>query len=178
MTIFIKCMGAFLLAIFSLSAQSQVLRCTEKMPPIKDDLLQRAMINLKLKHPSIGFQTDDEACRHLKDTKAALKQTLARDYLEKISGYEYGKLINGESYFTIERVKLRNPKDMQALTAALKKCQPCKLNIKANTSLAAFPVDGSILFIISSAIGREANSIMFQQVGQFFELNAETKIGK
>ena len=122
MTILMKWLGAFLLGIFSLSAQSQVLRCTEKMPAIKDDLLQPAMIELKLKHASISFQTDDEACSHLKDTRTALRQTLSRDYLKTISGYEYVKLINGESYFTIERFKLGNQKEMAELAGALKKC--------------------------------------------------------
>lgn len=178
MPMLIKCIATLLFALCSLSAQSQVLRCIEKMAPIKDDLLQRAMLDLKLKHASIGFQIDDDACSHLKDTRTALKQTLPRDYLKNISGYEYVKIINGESYFTVERFKLRNPKEMLDLADALKKCQPCKLKIKANTSLEHFSVDGSMLISISSAIGRETNSTLFQQAGQYFLAHAEAKTGK
>lgn len=168
MKAFLTGVCVFLLVLVSSPAQSQVLRCTEKMRSISDDLLQRAVDDLKSKHPGISFQTGDPACWHKKYTVNALTATLSRNYLKNVSGYELVAIVNGNGYFTVERFKSQNPKDLLPLEIALKNCHFCKLQIEANTRLEYFLTGDSIVFMISSVLGGEENSKLFHQMRQFF----------
>ena len=168
----------FFLSIVSVPAQAQVqvLQCTDKMPLISDDWLQHSVVKLKLAHPDISFQADVNPCQQATDTTMALTKTLGRNHLKNISGYEFVKIINGEEYFTVERFKSKNPKDLQALATGLKKNSSHKLKIESNTCYEYFLASDNIVIMISSATGCEANSKMFWELHQTFtSLAAKSK---
>jgi hypothetical protein len=157
-----------LLTLAPLPALGQVLRCTEMMQPIADDLLKRAVDELKVKSPGIRFQADDQPCVHARATVAALRKTLDRNYLSTVLAYEYVRIVNGDGYFTIERFKSDNPKDLAGLETALNRNQSRRLKIEANTSYEFFMDHGGIVLMISSAAGKEQNAALFRQVRSFF----------
>ena len=167
----------FVLSIVSMPAhaQVQVLKCTDEMPPISDDWLQRAVVKLNLAHHDISFQADDNPCHQATDTIKALNRTLGRNHLKDTSGYEFVKVINGEEYFTVERFKSKNQEDLQALATGLKENSSHKLKIESNTTYEYFLVSDTIVIMISSATGREANSKMFWEVRQAFASLETTK---
>jgi hypothetical protein len=165
----------FSLAIISLPAHSQVQQCTEGMAPIADGRLRHAVEELKSSSPSIELQRDEQPCQHARDTAKALVRTLGRNYLKGLSGYEFAKIVNGEAYFTVERIRTRNARDLQALAKALNNHRSRKLKIEANTSYDYVLADDSILFMTSSAVGREENSKMFEQLRLVFSSAAATK---
>jgi hypothetical protein len=161
---------AFILSFLSAPAlaQSQILQCINQMPPISDDWLQRSVEKLKLAYPGISFQSDDNPCQQARDTIKALTKTLGRNYLKNISGYEYVKIINGDEYFTLERFRSKNQKELQALATGLNKNWSHKLKIESNTSYEFFLASDSIVIMISSATGRKANSKLFRDVRKTF----------
>jgi hypothetical protein len=164
----VAALAFFSLAILSVPAQSQVLRCADEMASIQDDWLQRTAVELKLEYPNIAFQGDDRPCLHGKETVKALTKTFGRNYLKSILGYEFVKVINGEEYFTVERFKSRAPKELQALATALRNNPSHKLKIEANTSYEYFVAGDSIVLMISSASGHKDHSEMFGKVRQSF----------
>jgi hypothetical protein len=170
----IAIVAIFSLAVASLPAHSQVQQCAEGMTPIADGRLQHAVDALKASSPNIELQLDEHPCRHARDTAKALVRTLGRNYLKGMTGYELAKIVNGEAYFTIERIGTRNPKHLQSLANALNNHRPRKLSIEANTSYDYALVDDGILLMISSAVGREENAKMFEQVRQVFSSSATT----
>ncbi len=151
----------------SFPAEGQVFKCADRMHAIEDNSLQRSLEKLKAEYPTIGFQADDQPCQQAQDTVRALTQTLGRNYLRRIDGYEFAKIINGEEYFTVERFRITNTKDLMALATALKNNRFHKLRIEANTSYEYFLIDDSLVIMISSATGREENSRLFRKVQEF-----------
>jgi len=175
MKIFTTIITVFFLAIAPAPAMSQVLRCTSQMSSIQDDWLQNSVTKLKQEHPDIGFQGDDQPCQQAKSTVQALTRTLGRNYLKSIAGYEYVQVTNGEGYFTLERFKSKNPKNLQALATALEKNPSHKLKIESNIRYEYFLAGGSIVIMISSAIGQDENSKLFSQIRQTFSSPVSTE---
>jgi hypothetical protein len=161
-------LGVILTTFPSLPAQAQVLRCTEKMQQIADDWLERSVEALKTQDPQIAFPHDDQPCRHARETSAALVRTVARNYLTGLSGYEFVKVLKGDSYFTIERFTSRMPADLRKLEAALNRNHPRKLRIEANTTYDVFMAGDTLVLMISSAVGADENAKLFRHVQQVF----------
>ena len=159
---------ALLAGALPASLQAQVQHCADGMRPIADGRLQRAIDQLKTTNPTLEFQPDEHPCQHAKDTILAVSTTLGRNYLTRLSGYEFVKVINGEWYFTIERFNSRVPADLTKLDAALKRRTPRKLAIEANTSYDVFVVGESLVLMTSSGVGYDANSKLFHQIQQTF----------
>ena len=157
-----------LLALAPLPSAGQVLRCTEKMQPFADDALQRAVDELKARNPGLSFQADDQPCVHARATVAALRKTLDRNYLSSVGAYEYVKIVNGNSYFTIERFSSGNPTDLAGLETALSKAPSRSLMVEANSVYDYFMDRGGIVLMISSAAGSDKNAELFRGVRRFF----------
>lgn len=168
MTIRGAAVALLLLAMLPRPAQSQVMRCTESMSPIPDQSMQRSVDKLKESRPDIRFQSDDQPCRHARETMTALRKTLDRNYLSETTGYEFVKALNGEGYFTVERFMSRNPRDLQRLETALGSRAVRKLRIEANTNYDFFMVPGGIVLMISSAVGHDDNIKLFRQLQPLF----------
>ena len=167
----------FFLAIVSIPTKSQVLQCTDGMPPIRGDWLQRSVEKLKLEHPNISFQDREKPCEQARVTVRALNWTLGRNYLKSISGYEFVKIINGEGFFLVEHFKSKRPRDLQALATAMKSNRSHRLEIKANVSFEYFLADDSFVIMTSSSAGREANAKMFWELQQTFPSPVTTRHG-
>jgi hypothetical protein len=170
----IAAITVFFLAIVSVPAKSQVLQCTDGMPPIRDGWLQHSVEKLKLEHPDIRFQDDDKPCLHARHTVKALNRTLGRNHLKSIAGYEFVVIVNGEEYFTVERFKSKRPRDLQTLATALKNNRSRILTVESFTGYEYFLAGDSIVIMISSATGHIANSKMFWEVQQTFSSLATT----
>ncbi len=164
----------FFLAIVPLPAKSQVLQCTDGIPPIRDGWLQHSVEKLKLENPDIIFQGRDKPCEQARYTVKALNRTLGRNYLKSIAGYEFVKIINGEGYFTVERFKSKCPRDLQALATALKNNRSRTLKIESGTAYKYFLVGDSIVIMISSFAEWDVNSKMFGEMQQTFSSSATT----
>jgi hypothetical protein len=162
------------LAIVSAPVKSQVLQCTDGMPPIRDGWLQHSVEKLKLEHPHIGFRGDDKPCLHARHTVKSLNRTLGRNHLKSIAGYEFVVIVNGEGYFTVERFKSKHPRDLQALATALKNNPSRILKVEAFTSYEYFMAGDNIVIMISSATAHDINSKMFWEVQQTFSSLATT----
>ena len=175
--------GAILATLFlsaSPPAQGQVAQCLQSVPklsPFQDGWLQRSVDELKAKHPALTFQRE-EPCGHAKATVNALARTLRRNYLKSITGYELVKLVSGDYYFTVERFRLRGPKDLDLLKKALKSCHLCKLEIEENTCLDHFFSADSAVFMISSAAGCKDNAEKFRLIQQSFLSSEGASAGK
>jgi hypothetical protein len=161
-------MCCLLAGVFPALFEAQVQHCAEKMRPINDGRLQRAIDELKTKNPGLEFQSDENPCLHCRETLSALSRTLGRNYLTGISGYEFVKIINGEGYFTIERFESSARSDLTKLETALKRRTPHKLAIEANTSYEVFVGGESLVLMTSSGVGYDANSKLFHQIQQTF----------
>lgn len=149
--------------------QAQVQPCTHKMQAITDGRLQQAIDELKTRNPNLQFQSDENPCQHASETISALSRTLRRNYLTRLSGYEFVKIINGESYFTVERFKSHIPGDLTRLDAALQRHTPHKFAIEANTRYDVFVAGEGLILMTSSATGYDANSTLFHQLEQTFK---------
>jgi hypothetical protein len=169
---------AFFLAIVSIPAKSQVLQCTDGMPPIRDGWLQHSVEKLKLEHPDISFQGREEPCEQVRATVRAFNWALGRNYLKSITGYEFVKIINGEGFFLVEHFKSKRPRDLQALATALKSNRSHKLEIKANVSFEYFLAGDSIVIMMSSSAERNTNAKMFWELQQTFPLPVTARYGK
>jgi hypothetical protein len=161
-------MCALLAGTLAARLEAQVQDCAERMGPIADGRLQHAIDKLKTANPGLEFQPDEHPCLQVRETILALSRTVGRNYLTRLSGYEFVKIVNGEGYFTIERFKSRAPGDLAALEAALKRRTPHKLAIEANTSYGAFVGGESLVLMTSSGVGSDANSKLFRQIQQTF----------
>jgi hypothetical protein len=170
-------LSVLLMSIASQPALGQVMRCTDTMPPIPDQSMQRSVDALQ-KRPGIRFQSDDHPCRHARETMTALRKTFDRNYLSGISGYEFVKVLNGEGYFTVERFMSRNRHDLQKLETALKSLPARKLKIEANTSYDFFMVPGGIVLMISSAVGHDENGELFRHLRPLFVSSGADKSGR
>jgi hypothetical protein len=149
-------------------AGAQVQPCTQKLAPIADDRLAQAVASLLRQHPELQVQTDAAPCQHARETARAIFRTVGRDHLKRLSGYELVKLINGESYFTVERFRTSSPDELQKLASDLESVRGKKLRREANTVYAYFLVDDSLILMISSAAGGEANAALFAEIRQGF----------
>ena len=78
------------------------------------------------------------------------------------------KIVNGDAYFTIERFESRVPADLTKLDAAMKRRNPRKLAIEANTSYDLFVVGQSLVLMTSSGVGYDANTKLFHQLQETF----------
>lgn len=161
-------MCALLAVTFLAPLEAQVQACAERMRPITDGRLQRTIDELKTKNSGLEFQPDEHPCQHGRETISALSRTLGRNYLTRLSGYEFVKIINGEGYFTVERFKSLARIDLTKLETALKRRTPRKLAIEANTSYDVFVGGESLVLMISSGVGYDANSKLFHQIQQTF----------
>lgn len=142
--------GFVVLALSPARARAQVETCAQKMQPIRDGRLQAAVDALRAKFPHLTFQADD-ACRRAQVTTRALTATLRRNFLVRLAGFEYVKVVDGEGYFTLERFRLPKEVDRRRLASALERCQHCKLEIPENTCTAHFATDDGVLLMISAA---------------------------
>ncbi|WP_374327008.1 hypothetical protein [Azonexus sp.] len=154
-------------------AGAQVQACTHKLAPITDEHLAQAVASLLRQHPELVVQTDDAPCRHARETARAIFRTVGRDHLKHLTGHEVVKLINGESYFTVERFRSAAPGELQKLAGALDDVRGRKLRSEANTVYAYFLSDDSLILMISSAAGREANAALFAEIQRGFPAPAQ-----
>lgn len=170
MKTFAAAITACLLAISAIpgDAWAQIQTCTQKLAPIADERLGQAVATLLRQHPELVVQADEVPCRHAKETARAISRTVGRDHLRRLTGYELVKLINGESYFTVERFRISSPDELQKLASALDGVRGRKLRSEANTVYAYFLVDDSLIMMISSAAGGEANAALFAEIRQGF----------
>ncbi len=152
-----------LVLLASAQVRAQVSQCTQKMSPIPGEALQRSIDLLKAKFPALTFPTE-EPCGHAKATVQALTRTLRRNYLKSLVGYDLVKIVSGESYFTVERFKVGNPKDLRGLASALKGCNFCGLEIEASTCLDHFVTADSVVLMTSSAVGCSDNVEKFKLI--------------
>ncbi len=167
-----------ILAAASVAATGQVLRCTEGMAALPDDRLQRSLDEIRQQHINLEFQADDRPCQHARETLAALAATVAVRRPLVLSGYDFVKILNGDQYFTVERLRSGRPEDLMKLGTALEKNRSRKLTVKANTSYEYF-IDADVLVLmISSASGREANSQIFQQLQKAYATSARGDLGR
>ncbi len=162
--------AAFTLAVVMASAPlgAQVMSCTDGMPPIEDGRLQRSVLELKARNPGIELKHDERPCVHARATISALTRTVSRNFLTRLSGYELAAIVNGEGYFTIERFKSRRSADLAGLDAALSGRASRKLVIEANTVYDLFMAGDTLVLMISSSRGYEANAMLFRQVREMF----------
>jgi len=160
------------LAVPGAPADAQVMRCTENMPPIADERLQAALDLLKTTYPSIEFPVDERPCTHAAAVVATLHATLSQNYLKNAVGYEFAKIVNGDTYFTVERFRIDSPKRLRGVTRTMNADQSRKLRTKANTVYDYFVADNTIVIMISDASGRARNAELFRQVRQSFDASA------
>jgi hypothetical protein len=78
------------------------------------------------------------------------------------------KVVDGESYFTVERFALPETSARKKLLAALEKCRACKLQIPENTCLAHFVSGESVVLMIAGAAGCKVSLETFQLIEQAF----------
>jgi hypothetical protein len=168
-------LGAILTTVLVLPAQAQVMRCAESMQPIADDSLQRAAAALLAKDPQITFQQDDQPCSQARNTSSALARTVGRNYLTRVSGFEFVNVQRGDSYFTIERFRTGTPGELRKLETALNSRKPRKLKIEANTRYDVFVAGDMLVLMVSSAVGSEENVKLFRHVQQLFQSVAPVK---
>ena len=155
-------------ALASASVDAQVMGCREGMQPIEDGRLQRSVAGLKAGHPGLEFTLDERPCVHARATIAALTRTVSRNFLTRLSGYEFVAVANGEGYFTIERFKSRRSGDLAALETALTGRVSRKLVIEGNTVYDVFMAGDTLVLMISSSRGYEANAMLFRQLRETF----------
>ena len=147
MKIFKRLIVLVVLVLSAFQAQSQVTQCVEKMSPIKDGLLQRFAVELKLKHPEVDFGEDGPPCEAAARTVKNLKKTIEKNYLKRISGYEHLKGSIGEVVFTVDHFKSSNLGALQALNAALSARRSSLLAIEAPTKYGFFLTHDSFVII-------------------------------
>lgn len=152
-------------AFSSASARAQVLRCAKTGSPVPDGRLQAAIDELKQTHPELAFPQDDDPCGHEKATARAIARTFGRSYMRSVAGYELVKVVNAESYFTVERFRIGNASDLCQLEGALEKCRPfCSFAVEEATCVGAFRDRDDLVLMVSSANGCRRNWELFQQV--------------
>lgn len=149
--------------------------CAGARSTTHDDWLLRSVQELKTKHPDVKFQSDSQPCEHARETVNAFTATLDHNYLKRFDGYQFAKILTQNGYFTVERFTIPDPESMRLLNQALAKRHSRKLQIEANTKYDYFILGNSIVFMVSSAVGSDQNTIMFRELQQDFTSLAKSE---
>ena len=146
-------------------SSAQVLSCTEDgLVEIADGRLLRAVLQLQEAFPTIRFQNDPTPCVHARETARAVSATVDIDPWQSLVGFEYVVVTHGSTFFTVDRLAIRDSRRREALAAALSHRRPPKLAIKANRVYRVQVVDNSLVLSVSPASGQSANAEMLARL--------------